>query len=607
MASSTKDVQAGVGSFPRASGLLGPYPPVSTETTSKHIMSDPVGTVLIQLKDSTMEILGIEYNDYTSVYTSPILWEKTRTGLTKLWRIHILKPKKGTSFWHKVHESAEEGVPDPHYIQSESWQINKEGKSSKRNLSVPKLIKPKNVGKSNETTSHDQAMSEADSAFNAKVARKGYNHLDFKAAEKATFDFTWFRADEDYVDKHPVNLDVEFRKAVGDFVTEGERIASISGDIDENVSELGHIGFSGPLYAPCDGILTEIFSGDQVEENFSTTALAIITPLGKRSDSKPYPMLAQSYGRRMRNEDDEWELLKEGYSSHRMNFPAFVQAKHDGVRCLTDGVEFWSRTCSPFPNDKNPDPKITEHLELSHPVYYNKKDEEFKVTSAPPEGDDWIKLVFDGELIITGEHFQDTVKATRKYRKELSPLLEYHIFDVVIPDMINEDRYRVLMDFMFYGRGGHEMPVAIPDAWDTVDTEVAEDEEEMLKFHQAFIKSGYEGTIIRDLDGKYAVKQRSPHLQKLKDFMDDEFKIVAFTEGEREPGMVIWICETNEASPKGAGHIFEARPRGSFEDRRDWYENGDAYIGEMLTVAFEGWTKDGLPSKPVGIAIRNYE
>ena len=55
------------------------------------------------------------------------------------------------------------------------------------------------------------------------------------------------------------------------------------------------------------------------------------------------------------------------------------------------------------------------------------------------------------------------------------------------------------------------------------------------------------------------------------------------------------------------GKKFNARPLGSFEDRKVWYENGKSYIGKMLTVRYQELTNDKIPRFPVGVCIRDYE
>ena len=115
-----------------------------------------------------------------------------------------------------------------------------------------------------------------------------------------------------------------------------------------------------------------------------------------------------------------------------------------------------------------------------------------------------------------------------------------------------------------------------------------------------FMKEGHEGTILRNIDAPYEIKKRSKNLQKYKDFQDEEFKIIDFTEGKGvEKGLILWICETKE------GNTFTVRPKGTHEERRTLYKNGKKYIGKKLTVIFQEYTKDGIPRFPVGKTIRD--
>jgi DNA ligase-1 len=124
----------------------------------------------------------------------------------------------------------------------------------------------------------------------------------------------------------------------------------------------------------------------------------------------------------------------------------------------------------------------------------------------------------------------------------------------------------------------------------------------MFRLHVIFTTQGNEGTIIRNKDGIYKLNHRSSDLQKYKSFQDDEYEIIGFKEGTNtDEGCVIWECKT----PNGLE--FSVRPRGTKEQRTEWFDNGESYIGSLLTVRYQELTDDGIPRFPVGIAIRDYE
>ena len=122
------------------------------------------------------------------------------------------------------------------------------------------------------------------------------------------------------------------------------------------------------------------------------------------------------------------------------------------------------------------------------------------------------------------------------------------------------------------------------------------------KFHY---DEGYEGGIIRILGVPYkqGAKSKSTML-KFKFFQDEEFEIVGFDDGDTpsSKGLIKFICW----SPKG-NTTFTVKPNGTDEQRREWYREGEKFIGSDLTVEFEEYSKDGIPKKPTGKSIRTYE
>jgi DNA ligase-1 len=116
-------------------------------------------------------------------------------------------------------------------------------------------------------------------------------------------------------------------------------------------------------------------------------------------------------------------------------------------------------------------------------------------------------------------------------------------------------------------------------------------------------EEGHEGTIYRVPGGLYVPRARSKDLLKRKDFMTEEYRIVDYTEADgRDIGTVIWVVETSVG-----GGRFSVRPRGSIEQRREWFRNGGDFIGKMLSVRFQNLSEAGVPRFPVGLSIRDYE
>jgi ATP-dependent DNA ligase len=277
---------------------------------------------------------------------------------------------------------------------------------------------------------------------------------------------------------------------------------------------------------------------------------------------KLLPMLAHSFTKR----------------KHNINYPAIVQRKFDGVRCLarlnSDGtVTLMSR-------------KGKEFAHLNH----------IKTDVAANNSD--TNLVIDGELYSDSLTFQELVGLVK--RVTLKPgndeqMLEVslRVYDCV--ELNNEADFTSRYETITEVTTGAEYLSLVENVRVSTESEI----------HAAqarFVEEGYEGAMVRNLTGAYAIGKRSANLQKVKTFLDGEYPIIGYTDGTGgETGCVIWECQTPD------GQSFRVRPRGTQEDRKVLFQNGSDYIGQQLTVRYQELTDDGVPRFPVGIAIRNYE
>ena len=125
--------------------------------------------------------------------------------------------------------------------------------------------------------------------------------------------------------------------------------------------------------------------------------------------------------------------------------------------------------------------------------------------------------------------------------------------------------------------------------------------DQLFKAHDMYVEQGYEGAIIRNLEGLYEFGFRSNNLIKLKQFDDLEFEIVDVVEATgRDAGTAIFICRCG-------GGEFNVKPQGSRELRADYFKNADKLIGKMVTVQYQGFSDDGIPRFPSAISVRDYE
>lgn len=264
------------------------------------------------------------------------------------------------------------------------------------------------------------------------------------------------------------------------------------------------------------------------------------------------PMLAHSYRDR----------------SHNIIYPVAVQPKYNGCRCL------YNSDIGPYSREGNYFIKeIFDHLKFDTKGYK-----------------------FDGELMVPGKYLQESMEYVKKYRKESKELC-YFIYDVMIENLGFTDRFNFIENF--FKNFNHKQIFIAP-------TIVVKNETQMMEKHKLFESQGYEGIILRNLNGLYKKGYRSKDLQKYKTEIDGEFIIVGAKEGQGSyKGSIVFICETP------AKETFEVKPKGS----RDYTQNlwtvftntPKKIIGKKLTVTYNELTKLGKPRNPVGKVIRDYE
>jgi len=263
---------------------------------------------------------------------------------------------------------------------------------------------------------------------------------------------------------------------------------------------------------------------------------------------------------------------------HNITYPAIVQRKFDGVRCLAvlnsdKTVTLMSRKGKEFP-----------HLEhIKNDVLAQNKNQ---------------SLVLDGELYSDTLTFQELVGLVK--RVTLKPGNDKQMLEVSLRvyNCVNtkktDDFQGRYLDITGITHGAKYLSL--------VENILVDNETQIHEAQRKFVEEGYEGAMVRNLKGAYAIGKRSPDLQKVKTFLDGEYEIVGFSEATgNDAGTVIWECKTPE------GLTFRVRPRGTREARAEQYQNGNDYIGKQLTVRYQELTDDGVPRFPVGITIRDYE
>jgi len=259
--------------------------------------------------------------------------------------------------------------------------------------------------------------------------------------------------------------------------------------------------------------------------------------------------------------------------------PVFIQPKLDGVRCIFTKDGAYSRTGKQFHN--------LQHIELRLKGF-------FKLN---PE------VQLDGELYnhALRDDFEQIISLVRKQkptdedRLNARKLIQYHVYDYIVPFIGYEARLKWLMSNKVLWWGNVIMPVETH--------RVYKYEEAANMHHDGFLKQGYEGSILR-LNGAYEQK-RSYNLQKFKDFSDDEATIVGYEAGKgKRTGTLgkFFMMDDNGIKfgcPPGKGY--------NYKDLANILDNVHDYIGKRATFTYFERTKAGNYRHPLFKCIRDYE
>ena len=273
-------------------------------------------------------------------------------------------------------------------------------------------------------------------------------------------------------------------------------------------------------------------------------------------------------------------MLAHKYNEDKADYPAYIQPKLDGVRCLFTAKGAFSRADNQFMN--------VEHIEQALKPFFAKNP----------------TAVLDGELYNHGlkDDFEKIIslvkkrKPTKDDRVEAAELVEYHIYDVASMTIANYTTRLNYINSISNFQWNHILR--------RVDTKVALDFDDALKMHKKNLKLGYEGSIYRSFEGKYK-GTRSWDLMKFKDFHDAEATIIGYEigKGKREGTLGKFIMQDDDGNefgcPPGKGYDYKALT--------NMLNNIHDYIGQYATFTYFERTKAGSYRHPHYKAIRNYE
>ena len=261
--------------------------------------------------------------------------------------------------------------------------------------------------------------------------------------------------------------------------------------------------------------------------------------------------------------------------------PVFIQPKLDGVRCLIQYdkgvITAYSRTGKVWKN--------IDHITWNLYKFFDKHP----------------NIVLDGELYNHDfrNDFEQIISMVRKTKPTAEARIksrenvQFHCYDIVNKKMKFSTR-----DEWLKGNLQSNHCIKLVDTY-----RIYGGHDGALNIHEANLKAGYEGSIVR-LDTPYQCK-RSHSLRKFKDFSDAEANIVGYEEGKgkRIGTLGKFIMQDDDGNqfgcPPGKGH--------NYKDLADMLANIHEYMGQRATFTYFERTKAGSYRHPLYKCIRNYE
>eukprot|EP01126_Amoeba_proteus_P030543 TRINITY_DN3017_c0_g1_i12.p1 TRINITY_DN3017_c0_g1~~TRINITY_DN3017_c0_g1_i12.p1 ORF type:complete len:352 (-),score=66.65 TRINITY_DN3017_c0_g1_i12:633-1688(-) len=236
----------------------------------------------------------------------------------------------------------------------------------------------------------------------------------------------------------------------------------------------------------------------------------------------------------------------------------WISEKLDGVRAYWNGKEFISRLGNVF----------------FSPDWFN--------NAMPPD------LHLDGELFLSRGKFNDTISIVKSQdESERWKQLVYHVFDVISYKEKPFEERMALLNQRYPSNGSHNFLTIVKQ----IKCQGVEHLKQQLERVE---RKGGEGIMLRQPKSKY-VGTRSSTLLKLKNFFDDEAKVVGHLPGKGKHLGRLGALQCELANKK----LFQVGT--GFSDAQ---REKPPKIGSIITFRYQELTPGGIPRFPSFVGER---
>ena len=256
------------------------------------------------------------------------------------------------------------------------------------------------------------------------------------------------------------------------------------------------------------------------------------------------------------------------------------------------GVNFFKR-------DNNWQAQITVNYKKIHLGY-------FSTPEAAAAAYDQAALKYFGPFAYlntpkAGESFNKLISLVKKSKPtaedlEASKVVEYLVYDIRSPKLSFTDRFNLLTQI----RKNHFKPYG---CLRQVYTAKVTNQKDLDDYYAQYMADGFEGQMVRSAEGKYEFN-RSNHLLKRKEMITEEFEIIDVIEGIGNRSGI-----AGSVLMKGPYSNFNSSIIGSHVFCRELLEDKHKAVGKLGTVKFQNWTPGDkpVPRFPELVTIRDYE
>lgn len=262
--------------------------------------------------------------------------------------------------------------------------------------------------------------------------------------------------------------------------------------------------------------------------------------------------------------------------SHKVVYPCFIQPKLNGLRMMiTPGGEAFSKSGEPY--------TIPEHIQ--------KDINDLKVRGL-------LKYGLDGEIyagLISkgGLSLQEISSAFRKENSNTNKL-KFWLYDLPVKDVPYEERLKYMYEIIESSN--------ILRSIKANKTLKIRSESEGDILYQGWVNEGYEGVVYRNSNGLYEHGKRSYDMIKRKPRLSAEALVVSVEKDKNGQGVLKCLAVNGEQE----GVTFKCLMLKNADVNINYrlFENANELIGKHIEYEYEEISDDRVPTKPVGIRIR---